>query len=82
MNFAYLLLGIINIFIVAAILILIGYIFVWLARLLSFDIPAEVQKIYLVIVLLICLYMLVQLILGTPITLPGLKSDALLLHHA
>ena len=61
---AALLLGVINILIVVAILILIGYIILWVLGLLGFPLPAMVQKIYMVVVALIALYMLVQLLLG------------------
>lgn len=64
------LLGLINICIVVAILILIGYIVVWLFTWLGFTIPPQVQKIYMVIVALIALYMIVQLLLGVA---PGFK---------
>jgi bacteriorhodopsin len=60
------LLGLINICIVVAILVLIGYIIVWLFSWLGFAIPPQVQKIYMVIVALIALYMIVQLLLGVP----------------
>lgn len=58
------LLGLINIAIVVAILVLIGYIVVWIFSWLNFAIPATVQKIYMIIVALIALYMIVQLLLG------------------
>lgn len=64
------LLGLINICIVVAILILIGYIVVWLFTWLGFSIPVQVQRIYMVIVALIALYMIVQLLLGVA---PGFK---------
>jgi hypothetical protein len=83
MNLAHILLGIINIFLVAAIMVLVGLIIVWLASLLKFDIPDPVQKVYLVIVLLVVIYMFVALLLGGPtINLFGLRADAVLLHHA
>jgi D-ribose pyranose/furanose isomerase RbsD len=59
-----LLLGVINIAIVVAILVLIGYIIVWVMGLLGFPIPAMVQKIFMAIVALIALYMFVALLLG------------------
>jgi len=66
MSLAGVLLGLINICIVVAILILIGYVAMWLLGLLGFPIPAPVQKIYMVIVALIALYMIVALLLGIP----------------
>jgi hypothetical protein len=67
MSLAAILLGIINIAIVVAILILIGLLVVWLLSFISFSIPENIQKVYLVIVGLIALYMLVALLLGLPI---------------
>ena len=66
MSLAGVLLGLINICIVLAILVLIGYVAMWLLGLLGFPIPATVQKIYMVIVALIALYLIVALLLGIP----------------
>ena len=66
MSLTGVLLGLINIAIVVAILILIGYVAMWLLGLLGFPIPATVQKIFMVIVALIALYMIVALLLGIP----------------
>lgn len=66
MSLAGVLLGLINICIVVAILVLIGYVAMWLLGLLGFPIPAPVQKIFMVIVALIALYMIVALLLGIP----------------
>jgi hypothetical protein len=66
MSLTGLLLGLINIAIVVAVLVLIGYIAMWLLGLLNFPVPATVQRIYLVIVALIALYMIVSLLLGIP----------------
>jgi hypothetical protein len=63
------LLGLINIAIYIAILVLIGLIIVWFASWLGFAIPAQIQKVYMIIVALIALYMIVALLLGLPI--PG-----------
>jgi len=62
-------LGIINIAIYAALLVLIGLIIVWFAGWFDFAIPQQVQRIYILIVALICLYMLVSLLFGIPV--PG-----------
>ena len=64
MSISGLLLGLINIAIVVAVLVLVGYIVLWLMGMLGFPIPAPVQKIYMVIVALIALYMIVALLLG------------------
>jgi hypothetical protein len=66
MSLTGLLLGIINIAIVVAILVLIGYIAMWILSALGFAVPAQVQKIFMVIVALIALYMIVSLLLGVP----------------
>lgn len=60
------LLGLINIALTVAILLLIGYIVLWLFSWIGFAVPANVQKIYMVIVALVALYMLVALITGVP----------------
>jgi hypothetical protein len=61
------LLGIINIAITVAILVLVGLVIVWFMSWLNFPIPANVQKVYMVIVALIALYMIVALLLGLPL---------------
>jgi hypothetical protein len=66
MSLTGLLLGLINVAIVVAVLVLIGYIILWLMGLLGFPIPVMVQKIYLAIVALIALYMIVSLLIGVP----------------
>jgi hypothetical protein len=61
------LLGIINIAIVVAILVLVGLVIVWFMSWLNFPIPENIQRVYMVIVALIALYMLVALLLGLPL---------------
>jgi hypothetical protein len=61
------LLGIINIAIAVAILVLIGLIVLWLMNWLGFPIPDQIQKVFMVIVALIALYMIVALLLGMPL---------------
>ena len=60
------LLGLINIAIVVAILLLIGAVIMWFMGWIGFAVPANVQKLYIAIVALIALYMLVALLLGFP----------------
>ena len=60
------LLGIINIAIVVAIMLLVGAVILWFMSWLGYPVPAMVQKIYIAIVALIALYMLVSLLLGIP----------------
>jgi hypothetical protein len=61
------LLGIINIAIAVAILVLIGLVIVWFMSWLNFPIPENIQRVYMVIVALIALYMLIALLLGMPL---------------
>jgi hypothetical protein len=62
-------LGLINIAIYVAILVLIGLIIVWFASWLNFPIPQNIQRVYMVIVALIALYMILALLFGLP--MPG-----------
>jgi MFS superfamily sulfate permease-like transporter len=66
MSLSGILLGIINIAIVVAILLLIGAVILWFCSWMSLAVPANIQKIYIAIVALIGLYMLVALLLGIP----------------
>jgi len=66
MNLSGILLGIINIAITIGVLVLIGLVIVWFMLWLGFPIPANIQKVFMVIVALIALYMLVSLLLGFP----------------
>lgn len=65
-SLAAVLLGLINIAIVVAILILIGLVIVWFATWMQFPIPENIQRVYMAIVALIALYMIVALLLGMP----------------
>ena len=60
------LLGLINVAIVVAILLLIGAVIVWFMDWIGFAVPQMVRKLYIAIVALIALYMLVALLLGVP----------------
>ena len=66
MNLPAILLGIINIAIVVAILLLVGAIILWFCTWMGLAVPPNVQKGYMIIVGLIGLYMLVALLLGIP----------------
>ena len=66
MNLSGVLLGIINIAITIGVLVLIGLVIVWFMSWLGFPVPANIQKVFMVIVALIALYMLVSLLLGLP----------------
>jgi len=84
MSLTGILLGLINVAIVVAVLILIGYIVVWIFGIIGFAIPAQVQKIYMVIVALIALYLIVALLLGLapPFRIIGHAGTALAWLHA
>lgn len=66
MSLAGILLGLLNIAIVVAIFVFIGAIIVWVAKQFGYPIDWNVQRLYLLIVLLIALYMLVALLFGLP----------------
>jgi hypothetical protein len=66
MSLTAIVLGVINIAIVVAILLLVGAIILWFMSWMSMGVPANVQKGYIIIVALIGLYMLVALLLGIP----------------
>jgi hypothetical protein len=66
MSIAVLLLGLINIAIVVAFLVFIGAVAVWIFSMFQWPIPWNVQRLFLLIVLLVALYMLAALLLGMP----------------
>lgn len=66
MSLGGLLLGLIDAVIVAAVMVLIGAIIVWVAQIFEWPIPWNIQRIFLLIVLLIFVYEVVALLLGMP----------------
>jgi hypothetical protein len=66
MAISAILLGLINIAIVVVLLVLVGAVALWIFGWLGFAIPANIQKLYLVLIALIALYMIVALIFGLP----------------
>ena len=66
MSLSGIVLGVINIAIVVAILLLVGAIILWFCSWMGMSVPANVQKGYLAVVALIGLYMLVALLFGIP----------------
>ena len=64
MSLGGILLGLVNVAIVAAILVLIELVAIWIFNWLGFQVPAQVQKVYMIIVALVCLYMIIALLLG------------------
>jgi len=66
MSVGGILLGLINVGIVVAVLLLVGVIVLWIMGLLGVSMPAEARKLYIVIVALVALYLIVALLLGLP----------------
>jgi hypothetical protein len=66
MSLGGLVLGIINVAIVVAILLLVGAIILWFCSWMQIAVPGNVQKGYLAVVALIALYLIVALLLGMP----------------
>ena len=66
MSLSGLVLGVINIAIVIAVLVLVGAIIVMFAKWMGYTIDRNVQKLYMLVVLLIALYMIVALLFGLP----------------
>lgn len=66
MSLSGIILGVINVAIVVAILLLVGAIILWFMGWMGLGVPDMVRKLYIGIVALIGLYMLVALILGIP----------------
>jgi MFS superfamily sulfate permease-like transporter len=79
MSLSGIILGVINIAIYIAVLVLVGLIIVWFASWIGFAIPENIQRIYMVIVALIALYMIVALLFGLPLPGPFLRSHAAVL---
>ena len=79
MSLSGILLGLINVAIVVAILVLIGAIIVMFAKWMNFAIDWNVQRLYLLVVMLIALYMIVALLFGlTTIRIIGAMAPAIL----
>ncbi len=66
MALSAILLGLINVAIVVAILLLVGAVILWFCSWMQLNVPANVQRGYIIVVALIGLYMLVALLLGIP----------------
>jgi hypothetical protein len=78
MSLAGILLGLINIAIVIAVLLLIGAVILWFMSWMGLAVPPNVQKGYIVVVALIGLYMLVALLLGIPtVRIVGFHAEAI-----
>jgi hypothetical protein len=66
MSIAGILIGVLNCVLVAAILVLLGAIIVWVASLFQWPIPWNIQRIYLLIVLLVFIICVISLLVGAP----------------
>lgn len=66
MSLSGIVLGVINIAIVVAVLVLVGAIIAMFAKWFGWPIDWDVQRIYLLVVALVALYMLVALAFGIP----------------
>ena len=66
MSVVGLLLGILNCILLAAILVLLGAIIAWVASLFQWPIPWNIQRIYLLIVLLVFIICVIGLMVGSP----------------
>lgn len=66
MSIAALLLGLLNIAIVAVLLVLLGLFVVTTCKWFSYELDPRMQKFYVLLILLIALYMLVALMFGLP----------------
>jgi hypothetical protein len=60
------LLGVINCVILAAVLVLIGAVIVWVAQIFEWPIPWNIQRIFLLIVLLVFIVCVISLLAGEP----------------
>jgi membrane-associated HD superfamily phosphohydrolase len=59
-------LGLVNIAITVGLFILVGVIIMWFCSWAKIDVPANVQKAYMIVVALIALYMVIALLFGIP----------------
>jgi predicted ABC-type exoprotein transport system permease subunit len=66
MSLGGILLGVINVAIVVVVMVLIGAVIVMFANWMQWPIDWNVQRLYLLVVALIALYLIVALLLGLP----------------
>jgi hypothetical protein len=66
MSVVAILIGILNCILLAAVLVLCGAIVAWVASLFEWPIPWNIQRIYLLIVLLVFIICVASLLLGEP----------------
>jgi hypothetical protein len=66
MSVTGILIGVLNCFVLAIILVLIGAIIVWLAGIFEWPIPWNIQRLYLGLVLLLTVICIISLLVGAP----------------
>jgi hypothetical protein len=66
MTIAGIIIGVLNCVLLAAVLVLCGAIVAWVASLFEWPIPWNIQRIFLLIILLIFIICVLSLLLGTP----------------
>jgi Na+-translocating ferredoxin:NAD+ oxidoreductase RnfD subunit len=66
MTIAGIFIGILNCILLVAILVLLGAVVVWVAQLFEWPIPWNIQRLYLLVVLLVFIICIASLLLGTP----------------
>jgi hypothetical protein len=66
MTIASVLIGVLNCVLLVAILVLVGALVAWVASMFSWPIPWNIQRIYLLVVLIVFIICVVGLLLGSP----------------
>jgi len=66
MSFAGVLIGLLNCILLTAILVLLGAVVAWVASLFEWPIPWNIQRLYLLIVLIVFIICVIGLLLGSP----------------
>jgi Na+-translocating ferredoxin:NAD+ oxidoreductase RnfD subunit len=66
MSVAGILIGVLNCILLAAVLVLVGAIIVWVSQIFEWAIPWNIQRIYLLICLLVFIICVASMMLGSP----------------
>lgn len=66
MSIAGILIGVLNCLVVAVVLVIVGAFIVYAAQIFQWPIPWNIQRLYLLLVLLIFLICVISLLLGSP----------------
>jgi hypothetical protein len=66
MSILGILVGVLNCVLLAAVLVLVGAIIVWVAQIFEWPIPWNIQRIYLLICLLVFIICVISMIAGAP----------------